>query len=98
MKRIFSMLILIAGSVALAGEAGSQEPDLTPSETTTDGRSANNILNVLAKHLSLTEDQKSKIFADHHRTTTQNPRSVDFVDAVRTTKTGPSARHQRRQR
>jgi Spy/CpxP family protein refolding chaperone len=60
-KRIFSLLILMAGSVAFAGEAGSQEPDPTPSETTIVGRGPNDVLNVLAKHLSLTEDQKSKI-------------------------------------
>lgn len=61
MKRIFSLLILMAGSAAFAGEAGLQEPDSTPSETVTVGRSANDVVNVLAKHLSLTEDQKSKI-------------------------------------
>lgn len=61
MKRTFSLLILMAGSVAFAGEAGSQEPDPTPSETTIVGRGPNDVLNVLAKHLSLTEDQKSKI-------------------------------------
>jgi protein CpxP len=61
MKRIFSLLILMAGSVAIAGETGSQEPAFTPSETATVGGSANDVLNVLAKRLSLTEDQKSKI-------------------------------------
>jgi periplasmic protein CpxP/Spy len=61
MKRIFSLLILMAGSVAIAGETGSQEPAPTPSETATVGPSANDVLRVLAKRLSLTEDQKSKI-------------------------------------
>jgi periplasmic protein CpxP/Spy len=61
MKWIFSLLILMAGSVAFAGEAGLQEPVPTPSETATVGRSANDVLKVLAKRLSLTEDQKSKI-------------------------------------
>jgi hypothetical protein len=60
MKRIFSLLILLAGSVASAGEAGSQEP-ATPPETATVGRSPNDVVKTLAKHLSLTEDQKSKI-------------------------------------
>jgi hypothetical protein len=60
MKRIFSLLILLAGSVAFAGEAGSQEP-ATPPETATVGRSPNDVVKTLAKHLSLTEDQKSKI-------------------------------------
>jgi periplasmic protein CpxP/Spy len=61
MKRIFSLLILMAGSVAFAGEAGSQESVPTPSETATVGRNAKDVLNVLAERLSLTEDQKSKI-------------------------------------
>jgi protein CpxP len=61
MKWIFSLLILMAGSVAFASEAGLQEPVPTPSETATVGRSANDVLKVLAKRLSLTEDQKSKI-------------------------------------
>src|ERR1700689_3481158 len=61
MKRIFSLLILMARSVAFAGEAGLQESVPTVSETGTVGRSANDVLNVLAKRLSLTEDQRSKI-------------------------------------
>jgi Spy/CpxP family protein refolding chaperone len=61
MKSIFSLLILIAGLVAFAGEAGSQESVPNPSETAPVGRSANDVLNVLAKRLSLTEDQKAKI-------------------------------------
>jgi protein CpxP len=61
MKRIFSLLIFMAGSVAFAGEAGLQESVPTPSETATVGRNANDILNVLAKRLSLTQDQKSKV-------------------------------------
>jgi hypothetical protein len=59
MKRIFSLLILMAGSAAFAGE--TQETVSTPSETVTVGRSANDVLKILAKRLSLTEDQKSKI-------------------------------------
>jgi Spy/CpxP family protein refolding chaperone len=58
MKRIF-LLILMAASVAFAGETGSQEP--APSETAPVERSANDVVNDLAKHLSLTEEQKSKI-------------------------------------
>jgi protein CpxP len=61
MKRIFALRILMAASIAFAVEAGSQERDPTPSETTMVGRSANDVLNVLAKRLSLTEEQKSKI-------------------------------------
>ena len=61
MKRIFSLLILIASSVALAGEAGSQGTDPIPSETVPVERSANDAVNVLAKRLSLTEEQKAKI-------------------------------------
>ncbi len=61
MKWIFSLLIVMGGSVAFAGETGLQESAPTPSETATVARSANEVLNVLAKRLSLTEEQKSKI-------------------------------------
>ena len=61
MKRIFSLLILIASSVAFAGEAGSQGTDPAPSETVPVERSANEAVNALAKRLSLTEEQKAKI-------------------------------------
>ena len=60
MKRIF-LLILMMSSGAVAGETGLQQSDSAPPETVTVGRSANNVVNVLAKHLSLTEDQKSKL-------------------------------------
>jgi protein CpxP len=60
MKQIFPLLLLMTGPVAFAGEAGSQEP-VPPSVTATVGRSAEDALNVLAKHLSLTEEQKAKI-------------------------------------
>jgi hypothetical protein len=63
MKRIFSLLILMASSVAFAGETGLQD-SATPSETSAVGRSANDVVNTLAKRLSLTEEQKSKIFSD----------------------------------
>jgi hypothetical protein len=82
---------------AFASETGSQQP-AAPPETATVGRSPSDLLNTLAKHLSLTEDQKSKNTADHHRTTAKGPRSVDLLDTVRTPKTRTSARHQRRQR
>jgi len=59
MKRIF-WLILMASSAAFAGQAGLQS-DPTPSDTVTAGRSANDVVKVLAKHLSLTEEQKSTI-------------------------------------
>jgi hypothetical protein len=49
MKRILSVLILLASSLVLAGETGLQ------------GWSAQHVLNTLAKHLALSEDQKSKI-------------------------------------
>jgi protein CpxP len=61
MKRIFSLLILIASSAAFAGEAGLQETDPAASESVTVERSANDAVNELAKRLSLTEEQKSKI-------------------------------------
>lgn len=59
MKRLF-WLILMASSAVFAGEAGLQS-DPTPSDTVTAGRSANDVVKVLAKHLSLTEEQQSKI-------------------------------------
>jgi periplasmic protein CpxP/Spy len=61
MKPMISLLLLMASSVAFAGDAGLQESVPTPSETATAGRRANDVLNLLAKRLSLTEDQKSKI-------------------------------------
>lgn len=61
MKRLFSLLICMAGSVAFAGEAGLQAADPVGSETATAERSANDVVNVLARRLALTEDQRSKI-------------------------------------
>jgi Spy/CpxP family protein refolding chaperone len=60
MKRGFSLLILIASAAAFAGETGSQQP-AAPPESAAVGRSPSDVLNTLSKHLSLTEDQKSKI-------------------------------------
>jgi len=60
MKRIF-LLILMAGSLAFAGESGSQQTDTTSSETVRAGRSPNDTVNVLAKRLALTEGQRAKI-------------------------------------
>jgi hypothetical protein len=60
MLRNIAWLILIASSVTVAGETGLQEP-ATPSETVTVRPSANDVVNVLAKRLALSEDQKSKI-------------------------------------
>src|SRR5271170_6571848 len=60
MNRVF-LLILIASTAAFAAETGLQQSDPTPSESVTAGRSANDVLNVLARRLSLSEDQKSKI-------------------------------------
>jgi hypothetical protein len=60
MKRIF-LLILMAGSLAFAGESGSQQTDTTSSETVRAGRSPNDTVNVLAKRLALTEEQRAKI-------------------------------------
>ena len=61
MKRIILLLILMASSAAFAGETGLQEPATPSSETATVGRSPNDVVKTLAKHLSLTEDQKAKI-------------------------------------
>jgi Spy/CpxP family protein refolding chaperone len=59
-KRIF-LVVLMASSATFAGETGLQQSNPTPPETVAAGHSANDIVNVLAKHLSLTEEQKSKI-------------------------------------
>jgi hypothetical protein len=59
-KRIFSLLILMAGSVTFAGETGLQE-SATPSETPAVGRSANDVVKTLARRLSMSDDQRSKI-------------------------------------
>lgn len=57
----FWLLILMAASVVFAAEAGSQERDPTPSEPTNIGHSAEDVVSVLAKRLSLTEDQRSNL-------------------------------------
>jgi protein CpxP len=59
MKQTLSMLILMASSVVFAGETGLQESASPP--TMTAGRSPTRVVNDLAKRLSLSEDQKSKI-------------------------------------
>jgi len=51
----------MASSAAFAGETGLREPATPSSETATVGRSPNDVVKTLAKHLSLTEDQKAKI-------------------------------------
>ena len=61
MTRVLSLLILMTSSLAFAGESGLQEPVPDPTVAASAGRSANDVLNVLARRLSLTEDQKSKI-------------------------------------
>jgi protein CpxP len=62
MKRTFYLLLLMASSIAFAAETGVQQSDPTLSETApVGGRSAHDNLNQLAKRLSLTEEQKSKI-------------------------------------
>jgi periplasmic protein CpxP/Spy len=60
-KLIFTLLILMASSVAFAGEAGLPDPSSSPPESASKARSANDTLNVLAKRLTLTEEQKAKI-------------------------------------
>ena len=61
MRTIFWWLVMMAGSIAFAGEAALPDSAPTPTEAAPVGRSANDVVNDLAKHLSLTEDQKSKI-------------------------------------
>jgi hypothetical protein len=64
MKPLFPLLILMASSVTIAGGVELQAdstPGPSPSETEPVGRSASDVLDMLAKRLALTEDQKSKI-------------------------------------
>jgi hypothetical protein len=61
MKPLFLLLILMASSVTIAGGVESQADSAAPAETETVGRSAKDALDMLAKRLSLTDDQKSKI-------------------------------------
>jgi hypothetical protein len=61
MKQTFSLLIVMAASTSFAVEAGLQDPDQTLPETTIVQPNANNVVNDLARQLSLTEDQKSRI-------------------------------------
>ena len=61
MKRIFSLLILMAASGAYAGDIGAQDPVASPPESAASSHSANATLEVLAKRLDLTEEQKAKI-------------------------------------
>jgi len=62
MKTSFLLLILMTGSTLIPAQA--QSPDYASSPTSaTDipGRSANDVVDMLAKKLSLTDDQKAKI-------------------------------------
>jgi hypothetical protein len=65
MKLLLPLLILLTGaapSAAIAAEADLQEQSApTPPETETNGRSANDVLNMLSQRLALSDDQKSKI-------------------------------------
>jgi hypothetical protein len=61
MTRVLSLLILMTGAAVFASRAESQEQIPVPAETAPVGHSASEDLKVLAKRLSLTEDQKSKI-------------------------------------
>jgi Spy/CpxP family protein refolding chaperone len=62
MKLLLPLLMLMASSVTIAGGVELQTgPAPTPSESETVGRSANDVLDMMAKRLSLTDDQKSKI-------------------------------------
>jgi protein CpxP len=62
MKTLFLSLILLAGSTLIAAQA--QSPDYASSPASaidTPGRSPNDVVDMLAKKLSLTDDQKAKI-------------------------------------
>jgi Spy/CpxP family protein refolding chaperone len=61
-KLLFPLLMLMANSATIAGGVELQtDAAPAPSESETVGRSANDVLAVMAKRLSLTDDQKSKI-------------------------------------
>jgi protein CpxP len=62
MKTLLPLLMLMASSVTLAGGIEPQTGSApAPSESETVGRSANDVFDMMAKRLSLTDDQKSKI-------------------------------------
>ncbi|HEY2527203.1 MAG TPA: hypothetical protein VGJ20_04510 [Xanthobacteraceae bacterium] len=61
MKRIFAFLILMASSAAFAGQAAPQAEPPTAPETAIPGRTPEDTVNILAKRLSLTDEQKAKI-------------------------------------
>jgi len=62
MKLLLPLLMLMASSVTIAGGVESQTGAApTSSEPETVGHSPNDVLDMMAKRLSLTDDQKSKI-------------------------------------
>jgi Spy/CpxP family protein refolding chaperone len=62
MKLLFPLLMLVANSATIAGGVELQtDAAPAPSESETVGHSANDVLALMAKRLSLTDDQKAKI-------------------------------------
>jgi periplasmic protein CpxP/Spy len=62
MKTSFLLLILMTGSTLIPAQAQSPDYAAPPTSTTdTPGRSAQDVVDMLAKKLSLNDDQKAKI-------------------------------------
>jgi protein CpxP len=62
MKTLFLLVILMTGSTMIPAQAQSPDDPSSPtSATDTPGRSANDVVDILAKKLSLTDEQKAKI-------------------------------------
>ena len=62
MKLLLPLLMLMASSATIAGGVELQtDAAPAPSESETFGRNANDVFALMAKRLSLTDDQKSKI-------------------------------------
>jgi len=59
-KLLFPLLMLMASSATIAGGLQADAAS-TPAESEAVGHSANDVLDMMARRLSLTDDQKSKI-------------------------------------
>src|SRR5882757_563317 len=61
MKTLFLLVILMTGSTMIPAQAQSPDDPSATSATDTPGRSASDVVDILAKRLSLSDDQKAKI-------------------------------------
>jgi periplasmic protein CpxP/Spy len=61
MKRLFALVVLMAAPAAFAADVGFQGATAAPPDSASSSRSAEEAVKVLAKRLSLTEDQQARI-------------------------------------